>query len=172
MKSKKIMINLLCVFFITMQSSVLAAGAMDSEPGTSLPTGIGDTPYAPGQQVQQEEQEEQEESNTPKPSTGVSEEATSVDPIVDPDFYKPTDKGGNDELIDLGNVIIGALQLFGTIAAVITIMVIGIRYMFASVAERASYKETMVPYLIGAIMLFAIPNILKVINDLIKGLNL
>lgn len=103
---------------------------------------------------------------------GTSSQSTSNDPIVNPDFYKPTDKGGNDQLIDLGNTIIGALQLLGTIAAVITIMVIGLRYMFASVAERASYKETMVPYLIGAIMLFAIPNILQVIYDLIKGLNL
>ena len=38
-------------------------------------------------------------------------------------------------------------------------MVIGIKYMMGSLEERASYKKSMLPYVIGAIMLFAAVNL-------------
>ena len=38
-------------------------------------------------------------------------------------------------------------------------MVIGIKYMMGSAEEKAEYKKTMLPYLIGAIILFAAVNI-------------
>lgn len=93
-------------------------------------------------------------------------------PILDPNDYKPIDKTGeNTQLINIGNVIIGTLRVVGTVIAVVALMVIGLRYMFGSTAEKASYKETMIPYLIGAIMLFTIPNLLGIIYDLVKGIN-
>ena len=41
--------------------------------------------------------------------------------------------------------------------------------MFGSVAERATYKETLVPYLVGAILLFSVVNIVKIIYEIIKS---
>lgn len=100
-----------------------------------------------------------------------SEPNTSQDPINNPDFYNPTDKTGeNTRFIEIGNIIIGTIRAIGTIIAVVAFMVIGIRYMFGSLYDRASYKETMIPYLIGAIMLFIIPNVLGIIYDIVKGI--
>lgn len=94
-----------------------------------------------------------------------------VDPIQNPEEYKPSENptSNNTQLIQRGNLIIGVIQLLGSAISVITLMILGIRYMLAGVQEKALYKETMGPYLIGAIMVFAIPNIIAVIYDFITG---
>lgn len=105
------------------------------------------------------------------PTDDLKDEVDLQDPIDNPGFYEPTDTTGNNtQFINIGNIIIGTMRALGTVIAVVALMVIGLRYMFGSLEERASYKETMVPYLIGAIMLFTIPNILGIIYDLVKGI--
>lgn len=107
----------------------------------------------------------------PTKPTEMPSYSDSEDPILNPDFYEPTDTTGNNtQFINMGNVIIGIMRVVGTVIAVVSLMVIGLKYMFGSTAEKASYKETMIPYLIGAIMLFTIPNILGIIYDLVKGI--
>lgn len=51
--------------------------------------------------------------------------------------------------------ILGVIQTIGTIVSVIMLIVIGIKYMVGSIEERAEYKKTLFPYLIGAILLFS-----------------
>lgn len=94
-----------------------------------------------------------------------------VDPIENPGEYKPSENpvSNNTKFIERGNLVIGVIQLLGTAIAVITLMTLGIRYMLAGIQEKALYKETMGPYLIGAIMVFAIPNIIAVLYDFITG---
>ena len=90
-------------------------------------------------------------------------------PITNPDHYIPgaNDKTQNEKFIGLGNTVLGAIRLIGTAISVITLMTLGIRYMLGSANEKALYKETMGPYLIGAVMLFAIPNLIVIMYDLI-----
>lgn len=94
-----------------------------------------------------------------------------TDPIKDPGHYQPAPNpaSNNTAFIERGNLVISIIQLFGTVLSVITLMILGIRYMLASVQEKALYKETMGPYLIGAVMVFAIPNIIAVLYDFITG---
>ncbi len=109
---------------------------------------------------------------TGKGGSSVTDKHDINYPVIDPNDYKPTDTtGGNTQFISMGNVLIGTMRVVGTVIAVVALMVIGLRYMFGSTQEKASYKETMIPYLIGAIMLFTIPNILGIIYDLVKGIN-
>ena len=79
-----------------------------------------------------------------------------------------TSAQGADRVLEIGNDIIGVIQLVGSLISVGVLVVIGIRYMMGSVEERASYKKAMTPYLIGAVMLFAITNILAIIVNLVK----
>lgn len=105
--------------------------------------------------------------------SSISYVHASSDPIENPGFYEPTDTTGNNtKFIEIGNIIISVMQVLGTVIAVVAMMVIGIRYMFGSLQDRANFKETMIPYLIGAIMVFAIPTILKIIFDLVNSINL
>ncbi len=95
--------------------------------------------------------------------------ATFTDPLEDPEHYQPSENptSNNTAFIERANIAIGVIQLIGTLLSVVTFMVLGIRYMLASVQEKALYKETMGPYIVGAIMLFAIPNLISVLYDLI-----
>ena len=94
------------------------------------------------------------------------------DPITDPDAYKPGGINGSDTDIvaSKAGVIFNTITTVGVITAVITIIVIGIKYMVGSVEEKAEYKKTMVPYLVGAIMLVCTSAIVKLIANMVEGL--
>lgn len=68
---------------------------------------------------------------------------------------------------EIANKIIGLIQIIGSIAAVVSLIIIGIKYILGSVEEKAEYKKTLQPYVIGAIMLFGITNILGIVVDLV-----
>ena len=46
------------------------------------------------------------------------------------------------------------------------LIIIGIKYMFGSVEEKAQYKKILLPYFWGAIMVFGITNIVSIIYDI------
>lgn len=110
-----------------------------------------------------------------RPSTGIDlngkDAQTSVPSgSVNPDNYEPKDLTVSDagDFIDIANSIIGAIRIFGTVVAVVALMALGLKYMLGSVQDKATYKETMIPYLIGAVMVFAIPNVIGIILDLVS----
>lgn len=91
--------------------------------------------------------------------------AESADPLENPGYYKPHSLTNAGIVKDKGNVIIGGIQFIGTIISVIVLIIIGIRFIYGSVEERAEYKESLKPYLIGAIMLFSTTNLLAIISE-------
>ena len=97
--------------------------------------------------------------------------ADVIDPTKDIGAYDKviTDQSSN-KVMDMGNKIIGAIQLIGSIVSVLTLVVLGIKYMTGSVEERAEYKKTMMPYVVGAVMVFAITNLLKILENVISGI--
>lgn len=99
---------------------------------------------------------------------------TLKNPVDSPDEYKPEEnkQEDNTKFIGIGNSILGAIRALGTAISVITLMTLGIRYMLASTQDKALYKETFIPYIIGAFMLFAIPNIIGVIYDIVKNITI
>lgn len=85
--------------------------------------------------------------------------------------YKVGNIEEEQDVIDFANVIIGGVQAIGSIVSVLALVMIGIKYMMGSVEEKAEYKETMINYIIGAILVFAISNISAIIYDWAKTLN-
>lgn len=66
-------------------------------------------------------------------------------------------KGSNPEPTNFTKRIesvLGIIQVVGTIVSVAMLIVIGIKYMMGSIEERAEYKQSLKPYLIGAFLLF------------------
>lgn len=55
----------------------------------------------------------------------------------------------------IGQNVIKVLGVIGSIASVVFIVVLGIKYLLGSVEEKAEYKKTMLPYFIGAFLVFA-----------------
>ena len=83
--------------------------------------------------------------------------------------FKPpalTDKD-TSAAFQMGNTIIEVVRIVGVIVAIIGLIAIGIKFMAGSVEQRAEYKKTMIPYLIGCIMIFVITTIIGVIGDLV-----
>lgn len=81
-----------------------------------------------------------------------------------------TGVNGTNEIWDLGKDIMGLIQIAGMVVAVVIIAVLGIKYLMGSTQEKAKYKETMMPYLIGAILLFAAPGIANMVYEFANGL--
>ena len=71
----------------------------------------------------------------------------------------PTTSAAGDRVTTAGNNILGIIQVVGTIAAVGILMVVGIKYMMGSAEQKAEYKKVMLPYIIGAVILFAASNL-------------
>ena len=64
---------------------------------------------------------------------------------------------------DVGGKIIGAIQAVGNIISVAMLVVLGIKYMMGSAEEKAADKKSMIPYVIGAVLIFAASNIAQMI---------
>ena len=73
-------------------------------------------------------------------------------------------------IVNMANPIIGTIKTVGIILAVITLGIIGIKYITGSVEEKAEYKKTMIPYLIGAVILVATTQLLGIIIELVTGI--
>ena len=69
------------------------------------------------------------------------------------------------EMKNMSQKVIQIISTIGSILSVIVIIVLGIKYMMGSVEERADYKKTMLPYLIGAAFIFAASNIANIVYE-------
>ena len=89
----------------------------------------------------------------------------------DPSQYKPNrTEADNSGLRNTAETIVGYIQVIGTIAAIVILMVVGIKYMMGSAEQKAEYKKVMLPYIIGAIILLAASNVIVWINGFANGL--
>lgn len=75
------------------------------------------------------------------------------------------------QITDLGAKIVTVMQTVGIVVAVVVLLILGIKYMMGSAEEKAEYKKTMIPYVVGAILIFAATTIVKVVYDLANSLN-
>ena len=88
----------------------------------------------------------------------------------------PTDITGTDnptgstEIQNLGNNLVGIFQVVGVVLAVVIIIVLGIKYMLGSAEEKSEYKKSMLPYLVGAALIFAGSIFANVIYQFFSGI--
>lgn len=76
-----------------------------------------------------------------------------------------------DKIISMGQAIVTIMQTVGIVVAVVVLLVLGIKYMMGSAEEKAEYKKTMIPYIVGAILIFAATTIVNIVYQLANGLN-
>ena len=73
----------------------------------------------------------------------------------------------NDTAItNIGGNVVTIVQVVGIVIAIIILLVIGIKYMIGSAEEKAEYKKTMIPYIVGAVLIFAGTSIVRVIYSM------
>ena len=60
----------------------------------------------------------------------------------------------SSKLVHIGEVVVSGIRVIGIVLSVVILMIIGLKYMLGSVEEKADYKQTLVPYIVGAFILF------------------
>lgn len=91
----------------------------------------------------------------------VSRASATINPnTYEPNKLQESDVSGFETF---GGSIAGVIQIIGTMVSVGTMIILGIRYVAASADEKAEYRERMIPYFIGAVLLFGASNIVSII---------
>ena len=89
--------------------------------------------------------------------------------LGDLNAYGGGSESSSVKLEEMAETILGIIQVIGTVVSVVMLMVIGIKYMMGSIEERAEYKQTLKPYLIGAFLLFSGTTIPQIIYQIAKN---
>ena len=77
--------------------------------------------------------------------------------------------GVDDKMTSIGSTILTIVTNAAMIIAVVVIAVLGVKYMMGSTEEKAEYKKTMIPYLVGAILVFGASAIGKAVIEMGKS---
>ena len=70
------------------------------------------------------------------------------------------------------STIVYTITIIGIVVSIVGTIGLGIRYMMGSIEERAEYKKTMWPMVLGMIFIFASSTIVSVIYNLASQLRL
>ena len=65
-------------------------------------------------------------------------------------------------------MIIGIIQVIGTVLALIILIYLGVRFAIAAPEEKANIKEASLVYFLGAVFLFAAPRIAQIVYEMAK----
>lgn len=81
--------------------------------------------------------------------------STAFAAVTDPTQFSGNPSANTQGIENVGNYIITIVTVIGTVASVIVLIVLGLKYMMGSAEEKAEYKKTLLPYVIGALLVFA-----------------
>ena len=67
------------------------------------------------------------------------------------------------------NKVLGVIQWIGVVVAVIMVMYVGVKYLTAGAGQKAEAKSTLVPMLIGAVLVAGAPTLVSWIWSAVGG---
>lgn len=102
-------------------------------------------------------------------SIGTTVFAAGVSGGTNPADLKGQAVSGTSNITSLGNKLITIISTVGSVAAVIVLIVLGLKYMMGSAEEKAEYKKTLMPYVIGAALVFAASTIAGVLYSFLSN---
>ena len=73
------------------------------------------------------------------------------------------------KISDFGKTLVSIFTVIGIVVAVVVLLVLGIKYMMGSAEGKAEYKKTMIPYLVGAALIFGASTIVNVVYQVITS---
>ena len=93
--------------------------------------------------------------------------------VIDPNNFEPPTLQDSDAdvIINKGAVIVDVIRVIGIIVTVVSLILMGIKYMTGSIEEKADYKKSMIPYLIGVFIFFALTQLLAIVIGIAESFN-
>lgn len=103
----------------------------------------------------------------------ATEESSASAGIINPQDFKPGDLTASDTAVAFrhGGTIVKAFIYVGMVISIVMFMALGLKYMMGSIEERAEYKKTLVPMLIGTLMIFASGTVVSIIWSIMENVN-
>ena len=74
-----------------------------------------------------------------------------------------------DAIDKAGGKLLGVVQAIGVVLSVVVLAAIGVKYMMGSVEEKAEYKKTLMPYVVGAGLIFTASFFAQAIFEFFSG---
>lgn len=96
-------------------------------------------------------------------------QATSISEVLKggQSFIDKGNKGdtpiGKDEIKDLSNTIYNILLILGIVIAAIIGTILGIQFITGSVEQKAKVKDSLIPFVIGCVVIFGAFGIWKIV---------
>lgn len=78
---------------------------------------------------------------------------------------------GTSKVTKAGGSVLAVVQVIGISVGVIMLIIMGIKYMISSIDEKANIKEKLIPYVIGAVIMFGGTGILTIIANFAQNMN-
>ena len=75
------------------------------------------------------------------------------------------DSSGTSKITKAGGSILGVVQVIGVSIGIICLIMLGVKYMMSSTNDKATIKERLIPYVIGAVIMFGGTGILTIIAN-------
>lgn len=93
-----------------------------------------------------------------------------ADDIDTGDYKNIYNSSGTSKVTDMGGQILGVVQVIGVSCGVIFLVILGIKYMMSSTNDKATIKERLIPYVIGAVIMFGGTAILSIVANFVRNL--
>lgn len=90
---------------------------------------------------------------------------------MDPTGISAEDSAGQASVKSVAGKIIGFIRNIAVAAAVIIIMVLGVKYMLGSVEQKAEYKKSMIPLIVGILLVAAASQLAKMLFNMFSGVS-
>ena len=74
-------------------------------------------------------------------------------------------------ITNIGNQLITIISTVGSVASVIVLIILGLKYLLWSAVEIEEYKKTLLPYVIGAGLVFAASAIAGIVFSFTRNLS-
>lgn len=91
--------------------------------------------------------------------------------LEDIESYFSGEEATSEELINRVSIVLTIVTNIGMVVAILMSAILGVKYMLGSVEEKAEYKKDFIPYIVGAILLFGILTIVKILQAIGNTLN-
>ena len=88
--------------------------------------------------------------------------AFSVDDVKGKDL----DSSDQANIDKVGQGVIKVVSTIGSIASVVVLIALGIKYMIGSTEEKAQYKKSLLPYVVGALLVFGASTLASIIYNI------
>ena len=90
--------------------------------------------------------------------------------IDNPSFYEPNKISDQDskKAGEITGNVLATIKTIGICLSVVILTIIGLKYIFCSLEEKAAYKENMIPYIVGCFLLASATTIPSIVYDLIN----